>query len=210
MDLLLIAGRRPELIEKTLTSINDQIDIVFDNIIVNLDAWAGDKHDHQKAKDIILSFYPNALINEPAVPGFTKAVKYLWSNIKSDYALYTEDDWIWNVSLNQGDLINQDCGMLRFNNIHNEGKDYYGTSPCILTKAFALEASAVLNLDLDPEKQIRSNKALAQIANKHKVKNLKKYGICITDIGREWRNERNIIKVVKDRKSTWEFKNEND
>ena len=205
MDLLLIAGRRPGLIEQTLISINEQVNINFKNVIVNLDAWAGNEIDHKKAKDIILSFYPHAEINEPETPGFTKAVKYLWSSVRSDYAFYTEDDWIWNVKLEQQDLINKGCGMLRFNSIHNEGKDYYGTSPCVLTKSFAHEAASVLNLDLDPEKQIRSNPQLNNIANIHTVKNLKKYGICITDIGRDWRDEHNIVKVVKDRKSTWEF-----
>jgi hypothetical protein len=205
MDLLLIAGRRPDLIETTLTSINEKVNVDFVNVIVNLDAWAGNEIDHQKAKDVILRFYPNAEINEPKTPGFTKAVKYLWSSVKSDYAFYTEDDWIWNVELDQKDLINTGSGMLRFNNIHNEGREDYGTSPCVITKTFAHEASSVLNLNLDPEKQIRSNPQLFNIVNTHTVKNLTKYGICITDIGRDWRDERDIVKVVKDRKSIWEF-----
>jgi hypothetical protein len=208
MDLLIVSGRRPDLLEKTLSSIKNNIDVGFSNVLVNIDPWAGDEHDHKLTKSVILKYHPTAIINEPQVPNFCQAVKFLWTNVKSDYAFHTEDDWIWNQKFTKDYFVNglQQVGMLRFVTKENRAFDKYGTSPCVMTKHFALETGVLLDINLDPEKQIGSNTMLQEVVTKHKAVCMHGRGISAVDIGRNWRRKKGIEKTIVSGKSVWKQK----
>lgn len=205
MDLLIVSGRRPDLLEKTLSSIKNKINVDFSNVLVNIDPWAGDERDHQLTKSVILKYHPSAFINEPKEPNFCQAVKFLWTNVKSDYAFHTEDDWIWNQTFSKDYFVNglQKVGMFRFVTKENRAFDKYGTSPCVMTKQFAHATGKTLDINLDPEKQIGSNTELTNVVNSHNVVCMHSKGISAVDIGRNWRRAKGIDKKIINGNSVW-------
>jgi hypothetical protein len=212
LDLLIVSGRRPELLSSTLESIDKKIDVVFDNVIVNIDNWVGSENDAEKTKSIIKSYYPYALINEPSVPNFCQAVKFLWENIKSDYALHTEDDWNWIDSFSKDELVKETkgYGMARFKSKENAGGNIYGTSPCVITREFGHDVSKYFDVSLDPEKQFRQgNLKFRSAVKKYRTKCIKRSDPSIVDIGRTWRDDRKIEKIVTGAKSSWINSGEN-
>ena len=84
----------------------------------------------------------------------------------------------------------------------------FGTSPCFLDGSFARSISDKLDLRLDPEKQMRDglNPPLIDFISRYKCyfQTSKNGGAIIKDIGREWRDNRGIIKTVKRGVSFWE------
>lgn len=208
MDLLIVSGRRPDLLEKTLSSIKDKINVDFSNVLVNIDPWAGGEKDHKLTKSVILKYHPGAVVNEPIEPNFCQAVKFLWSNVKSNNAFHTEDDWVWNQKFTEDYFVNglKQVGMFRFVTKENHGYDRYGTSPCIITKEFAHAASKTLDITKDPEKQVGYNVELSTLVETHGVVCMHDKGISAVDIGRDWRENRGIAKEFVDGNSVWKQK----
>jgi len=96
-DLTILAGARPELLSRTLSSFQKN---VFDksppkNVYVNIDPWGGDiPRDVSSCKRIIKDYFPNSFITVPKEANFAQAVKFLWALPESRQFLHLEDDWI--------------------------------------------------------------------------------------------------------------------
>ena len=88
IDVSLVSGRRPELLQETLASFQKHLFQFFEiaNFRVNLDAFGGNEDEHAQCKEVILNYFPKAKINEPAEPGFGKAMQFLWSTLEAPYA----------------------------------------------------------------------------------------------------------------------------
>lgn len=84
----------------------------------------------------------------------------------------------------------------------------FSTSPCFLSGPFARTCAGMMDARLDPEKQFYtgSNPALERFSEHHDALFLvgKAGPNVIEDIGREWRDERNISKTVVDGVSVWQ------
>jgi hypothetical protein len=84
----------------------------------------------------------------------------------------------------------------------------FGTSPGFLTGAFARTCAELMRPDLDPEKQMRPglNPLLFAYMSQFKCRVLhgEKQADIIHDIGREWREEKGIVKVVSNGRSLWQ------
>ncbi|MBL4885262.1 MAG: hypothetical protein JKY95_12095 [Planctomycetaceae bacterium] len=95
-DLALVCGRRPELIARTLESFHQNVfpHFSFANVLVNIDPFCGDAADGVEVRDIVESYFPEAIFFEPESASFGAAVKRLWKNSKSDILLHLEDDWV--------------------------------------------------------------------------------------------------------------------
>lgn len=82
-----------------------------------------------------------------------------------------------------------------------------GTSPKFILSAYAREVAVRLNPDLDPEKQMTNNlnPDLEDYIAKRKCYLLRSAsgGPLIDDIGRDWREARQIEKVVVGGRSIW-------
>ncbi len=94
--LILVAGRRPELLKRTLRSFGEK---VFDNfrivgVFANIDPFMGTAEDGEACKKIILDRFPSAEISAPATPDFSEAVRSLWSKPRQPYFFHLEDDWL--------------------------------------------------------------------------------------------------------------------
>lgn len=87
-----------------------------------------------------------------------------------------------------------------------------GTTPKFILGEFANAASELMDPNLDPEKQMQENynKPLFDLIQRNKCVFLppKDAEYVISDIGREWREERKIVKEVRDGISYWSSTND--
>lgn len=88
IDVILISRRRPELLKRTFASFQQNLFQFFKiaNFRINLDTFGGNEDEHAQCKEVILNYFPKARINEPAEPGFGKAMQFLWSTLEAPYA----------------------------------------------------------------------------------------------------------------------------
>ncbi|MDB4623904.1 hypothetical protein OAE47_00710 [Akkermansiaceae bacterium] len=182
IDISLVSGRRPELLEKTLASFQEHLFKFFEieTFRVNLDPFGGNTDDHERSRGILLKFFPEAKINEPEEAGFGKAVRHLWSTLRAPFAFHLEDDWIAHEDIKpehvfplfegrtrQLTLLNEhkrrkgnalfDCkrtrSILSPLKTYDLRKPLFTTSPSFIDSSFARICAELMNPALDPEKQ---------------------------------------------------------
>ena len=194
----MVAARRPSLVLQTLESFGDHLfrHCEIGTVRVNLDPIFGSERDASDVIDIIKERMPQAEINQPVTPNFTRAVQWIWSGMPDGPFLHLEDDWIClnTIPINKivNDLDESVKMILLLSATHGKrglnresvrtykkkffGLTYtrtplptFGTSPSITDGAFAREAALRFSLDLDPEKQMRDN------LNPHLIEHLNNY-----------------------------------
>lgn len=236
LDVTLVAARRPGLLRRTLASFQEGLfrNFPIGGVYANIDPVFGDEADHAACKAAILATCPDAVVFEPAVPGFGRAVKSLWAATRAEVVFHLEDDWLLNEPLQPEDVFPLLAGDTRAlapvsKEIGWNGRDLYkesrtrvkvlgitvrrenvgafGTSPRFLDGDFARRCAALMDPDLDPEKQMRAphNPALRAYMRAYRCRFLPARGHTelITDIGRAWRDASGIEKVVTEGVSTW-------
>jgi hypothetical protein len=236
LDITLVAGRRPRLLERTLASFRERLFANFPvaALYANIDPVFGDADDHAACRAAILSVFRAAVIFEPERPGFGRAVKTLWAATRSEVVFHLEDDWVLNEPLYPDDVFPLLTGDTRAvapvsKEIGWDGRNpfkerrtrvkflgltvrrgtvgVFGTSPRFLDGEFARACAALMDPDLDPEKQMRppQNPPLRAYMQHFRCRFLpaRAHAELITDIGREWRDAQGIDKVVRDGVSTW-------
>jgi hypothetical protein len=86
----------------------------------------------------------------------------------------------------------------------------FGTSPGFFDGAFMRSCADLINPDLDPEKQMRKkyNPVLSSYMDQFRCGVLpgQNRGALLVDIGREWRDEKGLVKVVSRGRSVWTVK----
>ncbi|WP_426230675.1 glycosyltransferase family 2 protein [Pararhizobium sp. DWP3-4] len=238
IDLCIVLGRRPDLLQRTLESFERDVfpNFVFQNVFVNIDPIFGTEQDERDCMHLVKLCFPSAHFFRPEKPGFCAAVKRLWSHTLSDYVFHLEDDWValdrldkqlmepfhdphvMQVSFHTAD---QHWDIARKGHLHqrNEYARVFGvniplfrkfpkftTSPSVLRGDFARQAAGLMDETRDPEKQFYSgvNAPLERLAkpNKNFIFSPQQKPV-IRDIGREWRDNCRIKKVVQDATSIW-------
>lgn len=187
IDLTLVSGARPNLLESTiksfLTSAND-FNIV--NVFVNFDLYKGGWADRLKCQEIVQHHFPFAITRSPERPSFGTAVKWLWSKPVSSWVFHLEDDWLFRAPLKTEFIDvaedvtqvvlchkNKKVGMvdqfhysktprylmgIRFGSRINWRRPLFSCSPCFIRRDFARVVSSFMDPGLDPEKQLNSGK----------------------------------------------------
>lgn len=182
IDITLVAGRRPELLERTLQSFSERVfpNFQISQIFANIDPFMGVAKDGEKCRNIVLHHFPNAEISMPEKPGFGLAVKNLWSKISAPFALHLEDDWIVLENVTPKQVFPLFEGRVRMATMFTPiemkyrkfrrgryktirkripytpfraKRPYFTLSPCFVEQTFAHEYASLLNPDLDPEAQ---------------------------------------------------------
>lgn len=94
MNIGMISTLRPDLLGRTLASFWEHAlsKSGVGEVFVNLDRAFGSTDDLNACRALILDMFPNAVINVPETPGFTKAVQWVWSSVPDGPFLYLEDD----------------------------------------------------------------------------------------------------------------------
>ncbi|TCU17227.1 hypothetical protein EV132_104252 [Rhizobium sullae] len=188
IELTIVATRRPELLRATLQSFNEKMfkNFSFSRVSMNVDKLWGDEEDERNCIEVLKSFYPQAIVYAPPVPGFAAAVKRLWLNSEADFVFHMEDDWelleeipagildlFGEKSVSQVSLMTKEknWSVERRGMFHYARKSYrflgfdlpirlkypnFTTSPAFLRGDFARGWGKLLDETLDPEKQVRS------------------------------------------------------
>lgn len=199
-DLVLICGRRPALLERTLASFSQSVfpAFRFANVIANIDPFCGTPADGHICAGLIRAHFPDASVFMPDAPGFGAAVMRVWQASTSDILLHLEDDWLALEPITPaeveaeltGDVAgltlmcatkntrNQAFQTARRIMVHPDGTsgdvfvNAFSTSPGFLTGDFARKAATLMRPEFDPEKQFfRSlNPTLETFAFQHRCK----------------------------------------
>lgn len=186
IDITLVSGARPDLLNLTLTSFQSNLFQHFSirNVYANIDPAFGGSDAQNACGDLIKSMFPKAQIFTPTKGSFGGAVKRLWQLTSDAHVLHMEDDWELNALVKEEDvlpLFKDDVGMVQFaiQNRDYYGGDYlhitqrkrifgyelwskkvnaYGTSPRFIRKGLCNLYGQLLKPHLDPEKQVYKNK----------------------------------------------------
>lgn len=95
-DLVLICGRRPELLARTLESFGDQVlrHFPIDRVIANIDPFCGTDADGDACEALIRARFAGAQVFRPETAGFAAAVMRAWAATRAEVVLHLEDDWL--------------------------------------------------------------------------------------------------------------------
>jgi hypothetical protein len=180
-DVTLIAGRREDLLARTLGSFTREVfpNFTLRRVIANIDPFMGDAAEGDRCEALIRSHFPDALIFRPETPDFASAVIRTWSATTAPRVLHLEDDWLALESITPDrtePLFEPDVGAVTFISInkHTRGlphqtsrrvvkegrkvvQDFlinaFSTSPGVFEGEFLREAARRMKPGLDPEKQ---------------------------------------------------------
>ncbi|WP_421980859.1 hypothetical protein [Roseibium sp.] len=96
LDVTLVSGARPALLETTLKSFSAFLFKNFElqTCFVNIDPFEGGPDEVAACEAICRSVFKNVVTRTPEKPHFTRAVKWLWSQPRSAWCFHLEDDWM--------------------------------------------------------------------------------------------------------------------
>ncbi|MEL7524925.1 MAG: hypothetical protein AAFN16_04080 [Pseudomonadota bacterium] len=188
IDVTLVSGARPGLLKKTLASFSERLFRHFslDTLYVNIDPFEGGIAEVDACELICKDYFPTVVANRPDRPHFTRAVKWLWQQPRSDWSFHLEDDWVLARDVTYAEFtqslkrrVVQVSLMTREKNwgyrsaYHYEpdrftilGKDLgkglnkkrpiFTTSPSFVKREFAHHCASLMQETLDPEKQLNA------------------------------------------------------
>ncbi|MBS0565159.1 MAG: hypothetical protein JSR87_12005 [Proteobacteria bacterium] len=180
-DLVLICGRRPELLARTLESFGEKVFayFTFGAVIANIDPFCGTDAEGGECERLIRARFPQAQVFRPEVPGFAAAVIRTWAATRAEMVLHLEDDWLAIETLEparieaalQGEVKaltlmsatkntrNQQFQTSRRRVRHADGSEEdifvnaFSTSPGFFEGDFLRRSAALMLPEFDPEKQ---------------------------------------------------------
>ena len=223
MDVVLTATLRPELIDITLRSFfNNLISQSSDvRLILNIDPVGSRDCAPEDIINICRRYIREIFYRCPDQPSFSRAVRWCWEQVETDYFLHLEDDWLLRkrVSLQPAlDLFTKDpdIASVRFNRSVNSDEEpvmspYFSLNPSIIRKKFIDEALPHFSSELDPEKQFCVMEGEKEEALSHWK--FACYGAAgdtpyVIDIGRLWRKFMNLGKWEQGSSDiTWKHRN---
>lgn len=188
IDVTLVSGARPGLLKKSLASFSERLfrHFALATLYVNIDPFEGGEAEVEECEHICRDFFPAVVANKPDVPHFTRAVKWLWQQPRSEWSFHLEDDWVLARDVTYEDFtgslkrrVVQVSLMTREKNwgyrsaYHYEparfkilGKDLgkglnkkrpiFTTSPSFVKREFAHHCASLMQETLDPEKQLNA------------------------------------------------------
>ena len=231
IDFCVVATLRPTILKQTLDSVWENI--VFPesfNVSINVDCVPikGVNILCENTLEIgcLLGVFATRYINPRAKNleiyfdkgNFAKAVKKLWERTTADYVFHLEDDWkfIKRIDLNKciERMEKENFDYMRFPKInapHLNCLHKVALQPSLWKGSVVRKIAKHMRIDKDPEKQLRTgqgNEPLDKILFELQKKGLKDYCSewCCVDIGREWREERGLVKWNKNKDNkeiTW-------
>lgn len=186
LDITLVAGARPDLLQSTLNSFQSNVfqNFLIRNVYVNIDPIFGGEDERRDCVAIVRDFFPNACLSLPESGSFGRAVKHLWSSTDDAHVLHLEDDWIVNDAVlpeNVFPYFDDTTGMITPSpdpkqkvggdfayitrrkrilgfEVFRKQVNAYGTSPRFFRPGLAKKFGNLLKAKYDPEKQVYKNK----------------------------------------------------
>ena len=185
IDITMTATIRPNILSRTLKSINDKICRDRDEfrLILNVDP-IGEKIKPMKIVKMAQSYFDDVIFNIPRTPSFSKAVQWVWKASTAPYIFHIEDDWTIAREIDVDHMISilkkyPKLSSLRLNKYktlkrkkinafsshwvyHEEGfymakdwKKQFGLNPILIKREFIDQALPKMRDNTNPEKQFR-------------------------------------------------------
>jgi hypothetical protein len=205
-------------------------------VYANIDPFCGTPADGDACADMIRAAFPSAVLTRPETPSFGAAVQRLWLQPQSNVVFHMEDDWLMTEDLRperiapelQGNVVQVQLSSLarvksphpynyparwrtvlgiKLGKVYDLTRPLFATSPSFLTRDFMQGCAALMDPDLDPEKQLYSgDTALSRFTLPFRSRVLPAMdgGPLVVDLGRDWLRARNIRKDITDGVSHWE------
>jgi hypothetical protein len=198
---------RPELIEATYSNFSQNlkgINLKQCELIINVDPIPADSlFQKPKIIEIAQKYFGTVTYNFPETPNFPMALRWVWSNTKTQYVFNLEDDWRLSTRVEVPQLIQmleQSPGAIGVSlNAYLFASNPYRIrlSPGLFRGDWVREAAQHIQPSRCPEKQLRTRipvELVKPMLNfpEYKVSKLGK--IIVFDTGREWRERRGLIK----------------
>jgi len=226
IDITMTSTIRPEILKRTLESFcqNMFIDKNKYRLIINIDPIGEDI----KPKFILKTaqeYFDNIVYRYPSEPGFTKAIIWTWSQVKSDYVFNLQDDFKLLRPINIDYMIevlenNPKLASLRLNKnetpINNGDTEFticprISLNPILFKYEFIKGVTPLMTPDENPEKQLRhslkSERGRFIRKWEHGIYIKESRDRIVEDIGRKWINKSIYHKKIGFTK--WEIKDEN-
>ena len=186
IDIAMTAVLRPSILSETLVKIREHVCKGDDDryrLILNVDP-VGEDIDPIKVVKVACKNFKNIVYNIAETPSFPHAVKWVWSQVETNYAFHWEDDVNILYDIDVDDMISilkkyPKLSSLRLfkqatpkkNNfqvfnckwtykpegffIANQRKKQFGLNPILIKKEFIVEAVSRMVDHTNPEKQFR-------------------------------------------------------
>jgi hypothetical protein len=200
------ATLRPKILDHTLNSFCEKMFKERDRyrLIINIDP-IGDNVLPKEVLKVARKYFDNILYNYADSPGFTKAVIWCWSQVKTNHSFNLEDDWELLIPIDIDSMItildnHPDMAGLRLNK-ENTKKSKCSTrhgyaphlklslNPTLFKGSFIKGVVPRMSVDRNPEKQLRPSKSLlGEYMRKwsHGIYTKESRRIIVKDIGRLW------------------------
>lgn len=228
VDITMTSTIRPEILDVTLQSFVERM--LYDKsryrLIINVDP-IGEELPQSSMLDVAYKYFDNILFNLPTVPCFCRAVIWCWSQTTADFVFHLEEDWKLAFPIDIDDMIDimithKDLVSLRLNkdsvpkSQHGQKFGYVyapkiSLNPTLFTGNFIRRIVPYMDVDLNPEKQLRPSektyrgKIISKISNG--IYTRIHYGPVVLDIGREWMAKSKFSKDIGF--IAWKVKDEN-
>jgi hypothetical protein len=220
MDVTMTATRRPDLVSTTMASFQKML---FDRLTVrtfylNIDPVWGTEQQGEEVEAVARKYFRNVEVRRPLKASYGGAVKWLWEQPQTEWFLHMEDDWIMTNPISLRRLSKQmasGASQIKLANWSRIGRykrpPTLGLCPLFSSTQFARLAAAKMNAEFDPDKQFRNHTNMpleAAVSGHYAVY----FGGAFTprsliDIGRDWRQDRNIEKQIVNGASVWTGEN---
>jgi len=226
ISFTITACRRPELLNRTLSSFSrGLIDANLNDFdaYVNIDPLpAGEQSD--EVVEVATQYFRHVQFRTPKIANFCSAVKWVWSQPETEFFFHLEDDWELTKPFHLAALVrilNRRRLLPFFSrraavnlNVYNFSDSRICLSPGLLRGAFGRYAATQLDEQYNPERQLRTDNAMAcptiphlNLFRGHFYGGKENVQFC-RDIGREWRSRRKVSRLPDDPClfTTWETK----
>jgi len=212
IDVTIIATVRPDVLEKTLSSLVKMCPAIAKcgRVVLNIDNVPDDSECAiDDVVDIARHFLPNIkCVRYSYQPSFSRAVISAWHMTTARYVFHLEDDWEFVRPINLDECIEMigcgDADYIRFSKRKRpipEETNKIALLPGLWKGETVRGLARYMSAEHDPEKQLRHgfNEGVDRLLPKKIYDySLSVGGIVCRDIGREWRDEVGLKKWNKD------------
>jgi hypothetical protein len=198
---------RPELIEATYLNFTNNlkgINLKKCELVINIDPMPTDRLlERPKIIEIAKKYFGTVTYNFPEVANFPMALRWVWTNTKTQYVFNLEDDWQLGASIEIPQLIKilennpNAIGVSLNAYLFSVNPNRIRLSPGLFRGDWVREVAKHLNSNRCPEKQVRTTipaNLIKPMLNFPDYKNPKLGKIVVFDTGRAWREKKGLVK----------------
>lgn len=115
LDVLLVSGARPELLEKTLASFSERMFRHFKigSLYVNIDPFEGGPAEVSACEAICKRYFETVVARKPETSHFTAAIRWLWHQPETHWCFHLEDDWVLSRDVSADEFREAARGTVR-------------------------------------------------------------------------------------------------